>query len=78
VCTTSKSTNIPIEVCSTAYMQPPITDATKRAVIEEYLRGKTRDPIASDLHLGTKTVSKIIKEWKIGLDAGLMLTSCVN
>ena len=49
-------------------MQPPISDATKRAVIEEYLRGKNRDPIASDLRLGAGTVSKIIKEWKIGLD----------
>ena len=61
-------TNIYIEMCSTGYMQPPITDATKRAVIEEHLRGKNRDAIASDLHLGTGTVSKIIKEWKIGLD----------
>jgi hypothetical protein len=49
-------------------MQPPIGDSTKRAVIDEYLRGKNRDPIASDLRLGTGTVSKIIKEWKIGLD----------
>jgi hypothetical protein len=49
-------------------MQPPIGDSTKRAVIEEYLRGKNRDPIASDLRLGTGTVSKIIKEWKSGLD----------
>jgi hypothetical protein len=61
-------TDIYIKVCSTGYMQPPITDATKRAVIEEYLRGKTRDQIARDIHLGTGTVSKIIKEWKIGLD----------
>jgi hypothetical protein len=49
-------------------MQPPIGDSTKRAVIEAYLRGKNRDPIASDLRLGAGTVSKIIKEWKIGLD----------
>jgi hypothetical protein len=49
-------------------MQPPIGDSTKRAVIEAYLRGKNRDPIASDLRLGTGTVSKIIKEWKVGLD----------
>jgi hypothetical protein len=49
-------------------MQPPKSDATKRAVIEEYLRGKNRDPIAIDLHIGTGTVSKIISEWKTGLD----------
>jgi hypothetical protein len=49
-------------------MQPPIGGSTKRAVIEAYLRGKNRDQIANDLRLGTGTVSKIIKEWKIGLD----------
>ncbi|MGA9152595.1 MAG: helix-turn-helix domain-containing protein, partial [Candidatus Nitrosopolaris sp.] len=49
-------------------MQRPIGYATKRAVIEEYLKGKNRDPIASDLGLATGTVSKIIKEWKTGLD----------
>ena len=49
-------------------MQPPISESTKRAVIEEYLRGKNRDPIAIDLRLGTGTVSKIISEWKVGLD----------
>jgi hypothetical protein len=49
-------------------MQPLIGGSTKRIVIEEYLRGKNRDPIASDLRLGTGTVSKIIKEWKNGLD----------
>jgi hypothetical protein len=48
-------------------MQPYISDATKRAVIEEYVRGK-REPIASDLCLGTGSASKIIREWKIGLD----------
>jgi hypothetical protein len=57
-----------IEVCSTRYIQRPISDVTKRAVIEEYLKGKDRDPIASDLGLATGTVSKIIKEWKTGLD----------
>jgi hypothetical protein len=61
-------TNIYIHAYSTLYMQPPIGDATKSEVIEEYLRGKNRDPIASDLRLGTGTVSKIIKEWKSGLD----------
>ncbi|MDP9288758.1 MAG: hypothetical protein M3P08_11250, partial [Thermoproteota archaeon] len=49
-------------------MQPPVSDATKRAVIEEYLRGKSRDQIAIDLRIGTGTVSKIISEWKTGLD----------
>jgi hypothetical protein len=49
-------------------VQPPISDATKRAVIEEYLRGKNRDPIAMDLRLGTGSVSKIISEWKSALD----------
>src|SRR5437588_9408384 len=49
-------------------MQPPITNETKRAVIEDYLRGKNRDPIAIELCLGTGTVSKIIREWKAGLD----------
>jgi peptidoglycan hydrolase CwlO-like protein len=49
-------------------MQRPISDTTKRAVIEEYLKGKNRDPIASDLGLATGTVSKIIREWKTHLD----------
>jgi uncharacterized protein YeeX (DUF496 family) len=49
-------------------MQPPVSDATKRAVIEEYLRGKKRDQIAIDLRVGTGTVSKIISEWKTGLN----------
>jgi hypothetical protein len=49
-------------------MQPPKSDTTKRAVIEEYLRGKSRDQIATDLHVGTGTVSKIVSEWKTGLD----------
>jgi hypothetical protein len=49
-------------------MQPPVTDSTKQAVIQEYLKGKNRDPIATDLVLGTGTVSKIISEWKSGLD----------
>jgi hypothetical protein len=34
-----------IEVYSTRYMQRPISEVTKRAVIEEYLKGKHRDPI---------------------------------
>jgi transposase len=46
-------------------MQLPISEATKCAVIEEYLRGKKRDQIAMDLHLGAGTVSKIISEWKM-------------
>jgi hypothetical protein len=49
-------------------MQPPISDTTKGAVIDEYLRGKNRDAIATDLRLGAGTVSKIISEWKVGLD----------
>lgn len=49
-------------------MQHPTTDATKRAVIEVYLRGKSRDQIAADLRIGTGTVSTIISEWKTGLD----------
>jgi uncharacterized protein YeeX (DUF496 family) len=49
-------------------MQPPVSDATKRAVIEEYLRGKKRDQISIDLRVGTGTVSKIISEWKTGLN----------
>jgi hypothetical protein len=61
-------TNSYIEACSIQYMQPPVGETTKRAVIEEYLSGKNRDSIASDLHIATGTVSKIIKEWKIGLD----------
>lgn len=48
-------------------MQPPISEATKRAVIEEYLRGKSRDQIATDLLIGTGTVSKTIIQWKAGL-----------
>jgi hypothetical protein len=48
-------------------MQPPISEATKHAVIEDYLRGKSRDQIAIDLGIGTGTVSKIIIQWKAGL-----------
>jgi len=48
-------------------MQPPISEDTKRAVIEEYLRGESRDQIAIDLGIGTGTVSKIFSEFKAGL-----------
>src|SRR5215831_15289101 len=48
-------------------MQPPISHATKRAVIEEYLRGKSRDQIAIDIGIGTGTVSKIFSEFKDAL-----------
>ena len=50
-------------------MQPPISATTKSVqMIEQYLRGRNRDSIASNLCIGTGTVSKIINKWKIGLD----------
>jgi hypothetical protein len=56
-------TDIYIELCSTPYMQRPISDATKRAVIEEYLKGKNRDSIASDLGPAAGTVIYRVEDW---------------
>jgi hypothetical protein len=45
-----------------------ISNSTKSIVIQQYLRGKSRDDIARDCRLGSVTVSNIIAGWKANLD----------
>jgi hypothetical protein len=50
-------------------MRGPIAEDTKNDVVQKWLQGYQRDKIASDMQLGTGTVSEIITDWKkeIGL-----------
>jgi hypothetical protein len=45
-------------------MRGPIAEDTKNDVVQKWLQGHQRDKIASDMQLGTGTVSTIILEWK--------------
>jgi hypothetical protein len=45
-----------------------ISNVTRSIVIQQYLRGKSRDDIARDCGLGAGTVSNIIAGWKANLD----------
>jgi hypothetical protein len=45
-----------------------ISNVTRSIVIQQYLRGKSRDDIARDCALGAGTVSNIIAGWKANLD----------
>jgi hypothetical protein len=48
---------------------PPLTDErTRRNVIRQWISGFPRDSIASDLQIGSGTVSNIGSEFKIGLE----------
>jgi uncharacterized protein (UPF0335 family) len=50
-------------------MPPPVDELVRRRVIEQWINGFPRDKIASDLQIGTGTVSNIISEFKIGLES---------
>jgi len=49
-------------------MQPRVTQITKSLVIEDWLRGLSRDRIADKHGLSTGTVTNIIREWSAGLE----------
>ena len=49
-------------------MQPRITQTTKALVIEDWLRGLSRDRIADKHGLSTGTVTNIVREWSAGLE----------
>ena len=49
-------------------MQPRITQTTKALVIEDWLRGLSRERIADKHGLSTGTVTNIIREWSTGLE----------
>ncbi len=48
-------------------MPAPINEIIKRRVIQQWLTGEARDKIASDLQIGTGTVSNIVSEFKNNL-----------
>jgi hypothetical protein len=50
-------------------MPPAIEESIKRKVIQEWLSGIPRSKIAIDNNIGEGTVSGIVSEFKIGLDA---------
>jgi hypothetical protein len=50
-------------------MPAPIESSIKRKVIQEWLTGESRSKIAIDSNIGEGTVSGIVSEFKIGLDA---------
>jgi hypothetical protein len=45
-------------------MRIPIPEHIKSAVIDAWLRGKTRDKIASEYNISTGSVSNIIEQWQ--------------
>jgi len=49
-------------------MQPPVTLAAKGGVVEDWLRGLSRDTIATNHGLSAGTVSNVIRQWRLGLD----------
>ena len=49
-------------------MQPRLTQTTKALVIEDWLRGLSRDRIADKHGLSTGTVTNITREWSAGLE----------
>jgi hypothetical protein len=49
-------------------MQPRVTQTTKTLVIEDWLKGLSRDRIADKHGLSTGTVTNIVREWSAGLE----------
>lgn len=49
-------------------MQPPVTPATKSEVVQDWLRGLSRDTIAANHGLSAGTITNIIRHWRLGLD----------
>jgi DNA-binding transcriptional MerR regulator len=50
-------------------MPAPINISNKRKVIQQWISGEARDKIAADNNIGEGTVSGIVRDYKIGLDA---------
>ena len=50
-------------------MPAPINASIKRKVIQQWISGEARTQIAIDNNIGEGTVSGIVSEFKIGLDA---------
>src|ERR671930_650852 len=50
-------------------MPAPINETVKRQVVQQWLSGEARAKIATDNNVGEGTVSGIVSEFKIGLDA---------
>src|SRR5215467_9903943 len=48
-------------------MPAAINPVIKKQVVKQWLSGDSRDRIASDIGIGTGTVSNIIDEWKKGV-----------
>jgi hypothetical protein len=48
-------------------MPAAIDPVIKKQVVKQWLSGDSRDRIASDIGIGTGTVSNIIDEWKKGV-----------
>ena len=49
-------------------MQPPVTPAAKSGVVQDWLRGLSRDEIAANHGLSAGTITNIIRHWRLGLD----------
>jgi hypothetical protein len=45
-------------------MKIPIPDHIRSAVINSWMRGNSRDKIASEFHISTGSVSNIIEQWQ--------------
>jgi hypothetical protein len=52
-------------------MQPRVSQAVKSVVVQDWLRGLTRDTIAANHGLSAGTVTNIIREWMLGLDEAI-------
>ena len=48
-------------------MQPRVTQAVKAAVIQDWVRGLSRDAIAANHGLSAGTVTNTVQEWELGL-----------
>ena len=48
-------------------MQPRITQAVKAAIIQDWVRGVSRDAIAAKHGLSAGTVTNTVQEWELGL-----------
>ena len=49
-------------------MPAQINDIIKKRVVQQWLGGEARDKIAADNNIGTRTVTSIVDNYKIGLD----------
>ena len=51
----------------TYVMQPPVTQAVKEAVIQDWVRGMRRDAIAAKHDLSAGTITNIVQKWELDL-----------